>query len=93
MSILDYIPYGENNAISREDLKQITGLTDRQMRKKIEIARETTPILNFQGGKGYFIPTETEQYLVIRWIRQEASRRRKIEKGILGAEKFLKAVW
>lgn len=92
MSILDYIPYGENNAISREDLKQITGLTDRQMRKKIEIARETTPILNFQGGKGYFIPTETEQYLVIRWIRQEASRRRKIEKGILGAEKFLKAV-
>lgn len=93
MSILDYIPYGEENAISREDLKQITGLTDRQMRKKIEIARETTPILNFQGGKGYFIPTETEQYLVIRWIRQEASRRRKIEKGILGAEKFLKAVW
>ena len=92
MSILDYIPYGENNAISREDLKQITGLTDRQMRKKIEIARETTPILNFQGGKGYFIPTETEQYLVIRWIRQEASRRRKLEKGILGAEKFLKAV-
>lgn len=92
MSILDYIPYGEENAISREDLKQITGLTDRQMRKKIEIARETTPILNFQGGKGYFIPTETEQYLVIRWIRQEASRRRKIEKGILGAEKFLKAV-
>ena len=60
MSILDYIPYGEENAISREDLKQITGLTDRQMRKKIEIARETTPILNFQGGKGYFIPTETE---------------------------------
>ena len=92
MSILDYIPYGEENAISREDLKQITGLTDRQMRKKIEIARETTPILNFQGGKGYFIPTETEQYLVIRWIRQEASRRRKIEKGILGAVKFLKAV-
>ena len=37
-----------------------------QMRKKIEIARETTPILNFQGGKGYFIPTETEQHLVIR---------------------------
>lgn len=92
MSILDYIPYGENNAISREDLKQITGLTDRQMRKKIEIARETTPILNFQGGKGYFIPTETEQHLVIRWIRQEVSRRRKIEIGILGAVKFLKAV-
>jgi hypothetical protein len=92
MSILDYIPYGEENAISREDLKQITGLTDRQMRKKIEIARETTPILNFQGGKGYFIPTETEQHLVIRWIRQEVSRRRKIEIGILGAVKFLKAV-
>lgn len=92
MNILDYIPYGEENAISREDLKQITGLTDRQMRKKIEIARETTPILNFQGGKGYFIPTETEQHLVIRWIRQEVSRRRKIEIGILGAVKFLKAV-
>ena len=92
MNILDYIPCGEANAISRENLKCVTSLTDRQMRKKIELARETTPILNFQGGKGYFISTETEQYPVIRWIRQEMSRRRKIEKGILGAEKFLKAV-
>lgn len=89
MSILDYIPYGENNAISREDLKQITGLTDRQMRKKIEIARETTPILNFQGGKGYFIPTETEQYLINKWIRQETSRAKRIFDGMRGAKKAM----
>lgn len=87
MSILDYIPYGEENAISREDLKQITGLTDRQMRKKIEIARETTPILNFQGGKGYFIPTETEQYLIIKWLRQETNRAKRIFDGMRGARK------
>lgn len=87
MSILDYIPYGENNAISREDLKQITGLTDRQMRKKIEIARETTPILNFQGGKGYFIPTETEQHLIIKWLRQETNRAKRIFDGMRGARK------
>lgn len=87
MNILDYIPCGEANAISRENLKCVTSLTDRQMRKKIELARETTPILNFQGGKGYFIPTETEQYLINKWIRQETSRAKKIFRGMRGARK------
>lgn len=87
MNILDYIPCGEANAISRENLKCVTSLTDRQMRKKIELARETTPILNFQGGKGYFIPTETEQYLINKWIRQETSRAKKIFRGMRRARK------
>lgn len=39
MSILDYIPYGKQNAISRERLAQLSGMGDRWMRKEIERLR------------------------------------------------------
>lgn len=37
--ILDYIPYGKQNAISRERLAQLSGMGDRWMRKEIERLR------------------------------------------------------
>ena len=57
MNILDYIPKGRENAISREKLRQLTGLTDSKMRELIRQARHDVPIVNLQSGEGYFIPT------------------------------------
>lgn len=53
--ILDYIPYGRENAISRESLARITGMSDRQVRKAIEGLREDGEvILSSSHSKGYW---------------------------------------
>lgn len=36
INIVDYIPVGHENAISRKELSRKTGLTDRILRKEIE---------------------------------------------------------
>ena len=56
MNIVDLIPTGKANAITRERLCSLTGLRDRAVRKLIEIARiEGAIILNAQDGAGYYI--------------------------------------
>lgn len=52
--VADYIPVGHENAITRRDLKGILHISDRRIRRLIEIARlNGTPIIN--NGSGYFI--------------------------------------
>lgn len=52
--VADYIPVGHENAITRRDLKSILHISDRRIRRLIEIARlNGAPIIN--NGDGYFI--------------------------------------
>jgi len=44
-SILNYIGTGQANAVKRRDLQIVTGLTDRAVRKEIELeVKKGTPI-------------------------------------------------
>lgn len=52
MDILDFIPTGSENAVTRVELCQRTGLDDRTVRDLIHNARRRIPILNMQDGKG-----------------------------------------
>jgi len=88
MNIIDYIPYGLSNAISRRALCTATGLPDRMMRREIERARRDYAILNIDGS-GYFRPAHGEAYLIERWLRQEYSREKSIKRSTRGAEKAL----
>ena len=88
MSIIDFIPFGKDNAISRRALCQVTELPDRLMRREIEKARKDYTILNIDGS-GYFRPAEGETYLIERWLRQERSRERSVRDATRGAEKAL----
>ena len=55
MGIERFIPYGVENAISREKLAAVTGDSDRRNRELIERARrEGFIIINAQTGNGYF---------------------------------------
>ena len=89
MNIIDFIPYGKENAISRKQLSERCGLRDRVMRKMIEKERREYPILNSQDGSGYFRPLPEEKPLVERWLRQERRRSQSIGNSTLGAEKWL----
>ena len=75
--ILDYIPTGQENAVTRAELCKRTGLTDRKMRDALHDAKLKKPILNMQDGRGYFIPdmnTENDRCILQRHVRQEESR-------------------
>lgn len=55
MGIENSIPYGRENAISRDALVYLTGESDRRNRKNIEEARCAGHIIiNAQDGEGYF---------------------------------------
>ena len=87
-SIIDFIPSGQCNAISRKQLCLITGLPDRAMRHEIENARHDYAILNIDGS-GYFRPEASETYLVERWLKQERSREKHVRDSTKGAEKAI----
>lgn len=54
-SIIDYIPEGKENAVSRGYLCAKTGLPDRKVREEIEQARRRGAIIiNAQDGAGYY---------------------------------------
>jgi len=87
----DYVPYGYENAKTRTELMQITGMTDRAIRE--DINRSTELIVNLQDGKGYFKPLPSEIPLVRQWmmlftsrIEDEKMRLRKADRWIYAAE-------
>ena len=65
--IRDYIPAGRGNAISRNYLSVITGMTDRAVREAIQAFNESGDgIICCEAGNGYFLPEtkeEAEQYI------------------------------
>lgn len=87
MSCIDYIPEGHENAVSRQYLRDMTGMSDRSMRIDLKASREL--VLNPQDGKGYFRPSESEDGLVRAYIRQEESRIREIQKTVRKAKSYL----
>lgn len=84
MNIVDFIPYGSENAVTREQLVILTGLNDRKVRDAISHAKRETAIVNV--GKGYFIPTENDAAELNAYIKQEESKALNILAGL----KYLK---
>ncbi len=82
IEIIGFIPAGRQNAVSRTDLKRLTGISDdRKIRDLIKqanriLAAEGRAILSSSGTKGYWITDdikEMEAYL------EESSRRSKTQ--------------
>lgn len=86
IDIVDYIPIGRENGISRKELCRRTNLTDREVRRYISKARETTCICNMSDGAGYYIPRELAE--VENFIRQESARARSIFRSLRGARTY-----
>ena len=93
MRILDFVPVGHKNAISRQSLAILTKLSDRKMRDAIaEINEGENPeelIINLQDGRGYFRPAPDEDSLVRIWRAQENSRKTNVNKNVQAADRYL----
>ena len=79
MSVLDYIPFGKQNAISRERLSELSGMSDRAVRKAIQALREDGEIiLSSSHGKGYWRSDDASE--IGQYIAENKSRIRKLYK-------------
>lgn len=92
MSIENMIPYGQENAVTRDELCAMTGLSDRKLRELIAEARRNVCIINLQDGRGYFRPLETEKELVKRYFEQERARAKTTLWAIRGAKNELRKI-
>lgn len=93
IKIFDYIPFGKENAISRQQLERVTGLSDRDVREAISLARRNTVILNLSNGKGYFQPIQGEEDdLVVKYFKQEDSRLKRIGWSLLATRRRVKEI-
>lgn len=93
IKIVDYIPFGKENAISRQQLERVTGLSDRDVREAISLARRNMVILNLSNGKGYFQPIQGEEDdLVVKYFKQEDSRLKRIGWSLLATRRRVKEI-
>lgn len=89
LNIIEYIPQGHDNAISRTDLRLITHLTDREMREMIAIAPE--PVYN--NGQGYFrYLDETDLPFMRKYLKAEIRRINAISSRVEKARAEINAV-
>ena len=73
MLLKQIIPAGRENAISRQSVAAALGMSDRQTRKAIELARaEGLLIINEQDGRGYYRSEDVKELL--RQYRQDTAR-------------------
>lgn len=82
MGVIEYIPAGRENAITRKELQTLTGLSDRESRRQVEDLKESTPIINLQNGEGYFVPTFDDVLDAKRYVHQEKARIRALQRSI-----------
>lgn len=80
---------GKDKAISRKQLSQSMDMSDRAMRELIEKARgEGCMILNAQDGRGYYLPSSTED--ILKQYKQDTHRALSILKRRKHMRNYLK---
>lgn len=73
MKIENFIPDGKENAITRPELARVLGMTDRAVRKEIELARDRGALICNDGdGAGYYMARDICQ--IERQYRMDKSR-------------------
>lgn len=85
MRISDFLSAGEESAVTRKYLEQITGLTGREVQRAVQAARlKGTPILS--SSSGFFLPaTEAEKERFVRSMRHRAREISRAADAVEGA--------
>lgn len=90
MKIIDYIPYGRQNAVSTDYLKAITGLDTRTIRQMIANERTQGAVicssLKSDGG-GYFLPADPSE--AVRYVRTEQHRIESAREALKSAVRYV----
>lgn len=89
MNILDFIPTGKENAISKQELMSRTGIKDERLirdaiKKQVESG---VPILSSSGHKGYWYSEDIDE--IEEFIRENDHRSNAINKTTAKLKKHL----
>lgn len=81
MNLLNFIPYGKENAVSRAELQRLTGWPDRTIRAEIkrvnaEIEKLNEAILSSSGGRGYWRTSDLSE---MKSYLRESDHRRSVQ--------------
>lgn len=77
MSICDHIGIGSENAVSKQQLCAMTGLKEREVRRRIAAERDKgVPIVSSSHSKGYYLASTEEDYNILQ--REIMSRATKL---------------
>ena len=82
INILDYIPFGVNNAITAKELSTILGKNERDITKNIHYLRkkgEFITAVHAGESQGYFRPTN--YYEVLMFVKDMSSRIHNMEQA------------
>ena len=88
--INEFIPFGQENAISRADLVDLFGICDRSIREYIEMIREQNNsfvIISSSKYKGYYKTTDKKE--IESYIEEQTRRAKKILWNLKTAKQFL----
>ena len=88
MNIMDYIPTGKENAVSREMLVVMTGLDDRAVRGAIQrLVEKGEPIFSSSSHKGYWYSDDIDE--LERFINEREHRIHTEQKTLSNLKKRL----
>ena len=63
MELINLIPVGKKNSITRDELVGATGMSDREVRREIgRLRNKGTPICATIHGNGYFLAESEEEF-------------------------------
>ena len=89
MNIAEFIPTGHENAVTREQLVIRLNLTDREIRRLIEEARDRGElIINDGDGRGYYISDDIAD--IKKQFFMDKSRAKRIFKRLKTMRRILK---
>lgn len=91
-NVEEYLLKGKSNAISRQELAELFGTSDRSIRLMIQERREHgIPILSSCDNTGYYLPADGEmgESECRKFIAQQRSRARMCFISARGAKKYL----
>lgn len=88
-SIFDLLPTGAENAVSRRELSALTGIEDRQLRRRIAEERRAGVLIlsSTESNGGYYRAANREE--LTRYVRSMRSRSKEILAVIHAAEEAL----
>lgn len=88
MNILDFIPTGKENAVSKQKLCELTGTDERLIRASIKRQVENgVPILSSSGHKGYWYSDDIDE--IEEFIRENEHRVKSLTRTTAKLKKHL----
>lgn len=89
IDMTEFIPTGYKNGLTRMDLRIITGMRDRQVRRSIEWTSDNVEPIYSYDGKYFRVRDKKDLVYAEAYVRREKGKAKALAKRARASEKFL----